>query len=377
MGLVSRRTILGQLAAGSIALAARPSFAMRGKDEAPLAPLREIAAAKGIAFGMAVNVHRLEDTAKYRDILARECSIVTPENTMKWEGIHTQPDDYNFGPSDEIVDFALKNRIRVHGHTFVWHRALPPWVQRVATDKASARKVLIDHITTVVKRYKGRVDSWDVVNEAFQPQDNLTHNYRNSFWYQMLGQEYFEIAFGAAHDADPKAVLAYNDYGMEYENHSDEARRGDVLDLMRSLKKSGVPVGAVGLQSHLRAGTNEHFGNGVTDLLHELHHMGLECWVTELDVDDTKVAASDLHSRDVQVAEAYSNYLDTVLSTGCVNTVIAWGVFDAVREIGAEAGVGASKGKSIRPLLFDSEGNAKLATRAVAEAFRSAPKYKR
>lgn len=346
------------------------------RDPKPWVPLGKLAAARGIDFGMAVNPHRLADTPSYGELLARECTIVTPENAMKWEALHPARDRYDFQQADAIVDFAAKHNIKVHGHTFVWHRALPPWVAREATDKASAETILREHITAVMQHFKGRVLSWDVVNEAIQPKDGLPGNMRNSFWYEKLGPEYMDIAFDAAHKADPKAVLSYNDYGLEYANRVDTAKRQTVLTMLRELKKRGVPITALGMQSHLRA-TGEKFGPDLADFIHEVHSMGLECWVTELDVDDSRVIAADDHSRDMQVADVYKQYLDLVLGTGCVNTVVTWGVWDQVRAVGAEAGVATNIGKSQRPLLFDSNGQPKQAAWDAAESFREAPRCKR
>lgn len=367
---LSRRAVLTGLGAAAAA-SALPAWAGSPK----WAPLGGLAAQKNIRFGMALNVHRLEDTPRYADLAARECSIVTPENAMKWEALHPARDKYVFDQADLLVNFAEKHKIAVHGHTFVWHRALPPWVTREATTPQTAKKVLEEHIATVMGHYKGRVSQWDVINEAIQPKDGLKDNWRNSIWYQQLGPEYFDIAFGAAHDADPKAVLAYNDYGLEYENRSDKAKRARLLALLRELKKRGVPIGALGLQSHLRAGTHEKFGEDLPDFLHEVRDMGIQCWITELDVDDSRLALESEKTHDSIVADIYREYLELVLGTGCVNTVVTWGVWDQVRAIGAEAGV-ASISTSRRPLLFDSNGEPKPDAFAVAECFRDAPKFR-
>jgi endo-1,4-beta-xylanase len=221
----NRRTFLQTSAAGLADLAFASAAHAGARDKQVVwTPLKQMAANKGIRFGFALNYHLLSSNPAYDALVARECSIVTPENAMKWEGLHPAPDEYTFTQADAIVAFARKHSMTVRGHCFCWHRALPAWVTQNTT-KENAQAILEQHISTVAGHYKGKLYSWDVVNEAIQFKDNQPNAWRNSFWYQMLGPRYVDIAFHAAQQADPKAVLTYNDYGLEYENNSDTPKR--------------------------------------------------------------------------------------------------------------------------------------------------------
>jgi len=365
----TRREFLQKAGAGLLGLAAMPGLAAVGPEPgakgAEWTPLGHLALQKGISFGFALNYRLLTTDPTYASLVTRECTIVTPENAMKWEGIHPAADQYTFSQADVIVAFAQEHSIKVRGHAFCWHRARPPWVMRDATPQ-TAEKLLQDHIATVAGRYKGKLHSWDVVNEAIQIKDGLADGWRNSFWYQMLGHRYVDIAFQAAHQADPSAMLTYNDYGLEYENHSDDAKRVTVLAMLRNLKVRNIPIRALGLQSHLRAGTGENFGNNLKDFIKQVHDLGLEVFVTELDVDDQHLTVEGI-ARDQAIADVYSRYLDLILDTGAVPVIVTWGAWDIPRATGAEASSGP---KAERPLLFSAGGQPKLDALAVAKILR-------
>lgn len=331
-------------------------------------PLGELAAKRGIPFGFALNYKQTTSDAAYQSLVAREATMAVCENAMKWEGLHSHQDAYDFTQADAIVAFALAHQIRMRGHCFVWHRATPPWVERI-TDKAVATKVLEDHITTVASRYRGKMHSWDVVNEAIYMKDNTPGNYRDVFWYRTLGTSFMDVAFHAAHAADPKAILAYNDWGLEYDNAADPKKRVAVLNMLTDLRKRGVPVGALGIQSHLRVASGEHVGPGLTEFCKAVKGLGLQIFVTELDVDDARLpAGTTLAARDAAVADMYKRYLDVI--TPHASIVITWGVKDVQRTVGAEEAT-AWQPKAQRPLLFDPEGQPTPAAYAVAEVFRS------
>jgi endo-1,4-beta-xylanase len=342
----SRRTFLQGAASSLIAIRALAAPA----PEPTWTPLGRLGAPKGISFGFALNARMLVADGTYDAVVAREATIVTPENAMKWEGVHPKADQYTFAQADAIVDFAQKHSIQVRGHAFCWHRALPPWVMRDAT-RETAERVLRD-----------------VVNEAIQLRDGLTCGWRNSFWYQMLGPRYADIAFEATQQADPSAILTYNDFGLEYSNQSTAAKRMAVLAMLSDLKKRGVPVQAVGLQSHLRAGTGEKFGSDLPQFIDDLHDLGLKVFITELDVDDQHLKVEG-QARDQAIADVYTRYLDLALGTGHIPVVVTWGVWDIPHVTGAEAALGPM---AERPLLFSPGGEPKLDAIAVAECFRHA-----
>jgi len=199
--------------------------------------------------------------------------------------------------------------------------------------------------------------------------DNQPNGWRNSFWYGLLGPAYVDIAFEAAKQADPAAILTYNDFGFEYENRSDNAKRKTVLAMLQDLKKRGVPIGALGLQSHLRAGTGENFGYDLPKFIAEVRDLGLEVFVTELDVDDSHLTVEG-DARDEAIADVYKRYLDLLLGAASVSVVITWGAWDIAKATGAEA---VSGPKAERPLLFDPGGFPKVHAFAVAQSFQHAP----
>ena len=367
---LNRRNFLLQTGVGLLGLNF-PSdlLAFHGdKQSSAWVPLGSLAKEKNIAFGFALNYSLLSTNADYDALVARECTIVTPENAMKWEAVHPERDRYSFTQADAIVAFAEQHSIKMRGHAFCWHRALPLWVTRDVT-KSNAEAVLRQHIATVAGRYKGRLHSWDVVNEAIQLKDGLPDGWRNSFWYGLLGPAYVDIAFDAAKQADPSAILTYNDFGLEYENHSDNAKRKAVFAMLRDLKRRGAPIRALGLQSHLRAGTGENFGNDLPKFIAEVRDLGLEVFVTELDVDDSHLTIEG-NARDEAIADVYKRYLDLVLATASVSVVITWGAWDIAKVTGAGAATGP---KAERPLLFAPGGFPKPDAISVARSFQHAP----
>ncbi|MDR3432086.1 MAG: endo-1,4-beta-xylanase [Rouxiella aceris] len=328
-------------------------------------PLRQLAALKGIQFGFALDPLKLATDILYREFVARQAAIVVPENALKWQNIHPQPDRYDFTHADAIAAFAQTHNQQMRGHTFCWHRSLPDWLH-ISVTRANAEAVLTAHITTIASRYRGKISSWDVVNEAIQPDDHQPDGLRNAFWYQMLGPAYLDIAFHAAHQADPDAVLCYNDYGLEKDNSYGESRRSAVFAMLQGLKQRGVPVHGLGIQSHLRVG--DTFGPGLTRFIHAVRKLGLAVYVTELDVDSSRFSGN-LKDRDGAVAATYKSYLELILATRSVSTIITWGVWDTPHIVGATLENGRV---AQRPLVFGQQGEIKAASWVLEHGFEQA-----
>ena len=191
--------------------------------------------------------------------------------------------------------------MKMRGHNFVWHRALPPWFATYVTPQ-NAEQVLVNHIETVAGRYKGRIHSWDVVNEAIQVSDNLPNGMRNSPWQKVL-PNYIDIAFRTARRVDPHAILTYNDYGIEAEDAASTAKRSAVLALVRGMQQRGVPIDAVGIQSHIHAGPKYTYGPALQQFMADIQKLGLKMMLTEMDVNDRDLPA-DIPTRDNAVADA-------------------------------------------------------------------------
>lgn len=202
--------------------------------------------AKDFLIGMAVTDDQVSGRATRDEaIITQECNAITPENLLKWAAIHPQPDQYDFAAADRYVAFGTEHHMQIVGHVLVWHNQTPDWVFNDSAGKPVSRDVLLArmkaHIFTVMGRYKGRIQRWDVVNEAF----NDDGSYRASPWYKIIGPDYLEQAFRFAHEADPNARLAYNDYNMVV-----PAKQAAVIGMIQKLKADGVRIDTVGMQGH-------------------------------------------------------------------------------------------------------------------------------
>lgn len=204
---------------------------------------------------------------------------ITAENAMKMGPIHPTEKEYFWKDADAIADFAKKHKIKMRGHTLLWHAQAPNWMFKDDAGNTVSKEVLLQrlksHITTVVNRYKDRVYGWDVVNEAID--DNDTVFYRNTQWYKIIGEEFIARAFEYAHAADPKAVLFYNDYNTE-----NPKKREKIFQMVKRLKEAGVPIHAVGLQGHWSI--NNPSREELTKSIEMFSGLGLQVQVTELDV---------------------------------------------------------------------------------------------
>lgn len=229
-----------------------------------------------IPIGVAVRPFSLKsDEASF---IVHNFNSLTPENAMKMGPIHPKENEYNWANADSIVAFAQRNGMRVRGHNLVWHQQTPPWMF-VDNGKTVSKEVLLqrlkEHITTVVNRYKGKIYAWDVVNEAIS--DKPDEYLRSSQWLKIGGEEYIAKAFQWAHEADPDAVLFYNDY-----NEINAVKREKMFRLVKSLKDAGVPVGGIGLQGHWAV--NEPSKKQLDSTMKRFADLGLKIQITELDI---------------------------------------------------------------------------------------------
>ncbi|WP_328842191.1 non-reducing end alpha-L-arabinofuranosidase family hydrolase [Streptomyces europaeiscabiei] len=294
----------------------------------------DAAADSGRYFGTAVASGRLGDST-YSTILDREFNMITPENEMKWDATEPSRGSFNFAPADSIVNHASAHGQKLRGHTLVWHSQLPGWVGSI-TNADTLRGVMNNHITTVMNRYKGRIHSWDVVNEAFA--DGGSGQHRSSVFQNVLGNGFIEEAFRTARKADPSAKLCYNDYNIE--NWSDAKTQG-VYRMVKDFKSRGVPIDCVGLQSHFGAGGPPA---SFQTTLSNFAELGVDVQITELDIAQASAAA---------YTSAVKACLDVARCTG----ITVWGIRDSDSWRTGE-----------NPLLFDNSGNKKPAYSAVLTA---------
>lgn len=333
------------------------------------ASLRERAAAKGLLYGAAAREQVLTSNPDFASAFARECGILVPENELKWQGIRPRFDRFNFKRADELADFARDHDMLYRGHTLVWHKALPAWFKEKVNSK-NAEKILTDHIKTVAKHYAGKMHSWDVVNEAIEVADKRPDGLRKAPWLNLLGPDYIDIAFRAAAEADPKALLVYNENQLEHYNKPrNEAKRTQVLKLLERLKSKGVPVQALGMQSHLGSKPLGSQGKKLRQFVKEVADLGLKIIVTEMDVSEK--LPWDVAARDRQVAAIYEEYLSIVLDEPATIAVMTWGLSDRYTWISKR--IQRQDGASVRPLPLDAQLERKLAWNAIARAFDHAP----
>src|SRR3984957_19098094 len=231
-------------------------------DVAGSRSLRAHARRYGLVFGSAVIIHNVQSDPDFAEVISEQCGIVVPTGELKWIALRPAPDRYDFSRPDFLLQFAKKNRMLMRGHTLCWHESVPEWIQ-TPENRPKTRQFFVDHITTVCKHFAGQLQSWDVVNEAILPKDGQPGGLQKSFWYDQIGPDYIDLAFRTARAADPHAKLTYNDYGVEYDNDDSAERRRLILELLRGMQKRGVPLDAVGIQSHVKAAQPYKFGKGL------------------------------------------------------------------------------------------------------------------
>lgn len=247
---------------------------------------------------------------------------ITTENALKWQFIHPQPDVYDFREADALVDLAKKNNLSVHGHTLVFGEANPAWIRKLPintiADKDNIQKVMADHITHTVGHFKGRIISWDVVNEPLADFDTVSEvdGLRKNIWYEALGETYIEDAFRTARKADPRAKLYMNEFGLE----ADGARWETFLALMKKLKSQGAPIDGVGFQAHVYDSDDVIDITTLRSHIRELATLGLESRISEMDV----------HSDDGTAAQAkqYADVFNVCVTEPSCTSWSTWGVTD-------------------------------------------------
>lgn len=241
----------------------RPKLEIASLREAPM------------PMGAAVTIASLKNDAKYRELVIREFSSITGENAMKMDAISTGNGTYNYADADYLVAFAKQNNMRVHGHTLIWYRTTPQWVKNFQGDKEAWKALMKQYIQDVVTHFKGDVASWDVVNEVIN--DDGSMRSEDNPWQQNIGDEYVELAFRYAHEADPDAVLFYNEYGQDYSYLKNQK----VCEYVKALVEKGVPIHGIGLQMHTHAAqTEQHLRYAIRCA----GALGLKVHISELDV---------------------------------------------------------------------------------------------
>jgi len=336
-----------------------------------------------------------EELKKDIALVKTQYNTIVNENDLKPILIHPNPgpDGYNFGPADAFVKFGMDNHMYITGHTLLWHSQVPNWffegtakegedapVETPATPPAGGRRRfgrrritgplatrdelierMRDHIHTVVGRYKGKIKVWDVVNEALADRGDDT--LRSTYWTQIIGPDFIAMAFKFAHEADPDAILRYNDYGLE-----NPAKRERLKELIKELKDQNIPVHAIGTQTHINVSTTFET---MDETFKDLASIGLPVHITELDMNvarrgqrntNADIANSAARTQggvvdeaEQRQAKAYADLFRAIMKhKDSISMVVFWGVNDAVSWL-----------RRARPLLFDGDNQPKPAFDAV------------
>jgi endo-1,4-beta-xylanase len=359
-----------------IAVIVAPSAVLAAEPAA----LKDMFAEKFLV-GAAIGTHQVMGAEPAAlELAARQFNTITPENLLKWAEVHPQPDQYNFEPADKYVAFGQKHRMFIVGHTLVWHNQTPAWVFQDDSGQPLSRDALIqrmrDHIHTVVGRYKGKIGGWDVVNEAFEDDGSL----RDSPWRKTIGDDYLELAFRFAHEADPEAELYYNDY-----NEWHPGKRKAVNRLVRSFNAKGIRIDGIGLQGHW--GLDYPSLPEIEAMLNDYGKLGVKLMVTELDMNIlprpgaqtaaevsatakggdalNPYAAGLPEDKNEELAERYAAiFAMFVKHHDKIDRVTMWGVHDGQSWLNNWP----IRGRTAYPLLFDRQLQPKLAFDSVVRA---------
>ena len=304
--------------------------------------LRAAAACTGRLFGAALAASHLSE-AGYATA-ARELGFVTPENEMKWDQIEPTRGVFNFGPADQIVTFATQNAMKIKGHTLVWHKQLPAWVTSL-TSASDIRAAMLDHINGVMSHYRGRVTAWDVVNEAWLTDGDAgagTATIRDSVFSSALGPSFIDEAFTAARQADPAALLIYN----EFANEGLSAKSTAVYEMIRDMKSRGVPIDGVGLQMHVGFNTAPTAADVATNM-QRFADLGIKVFISEMDVNGC--AGYSLEQERTQ----YHDMVAACVAQPACAAVTVWGITDKFSWLDTDTRTGCAAGQLPLPLLWD------------------------
>ncbi len=315
--------------------------------------LRSLADEQGFNIGSAVSVDALRNDTTYASVLSREFNTLTPEMSLKMDALRPDANTFNFTDADFIMEFADNHNMRVRGHTLVWYRQLPGWLEYGSFTRDEMLTILREHIMTVVGRYRGRIAAWDVVNEAIDEDGSL----RDSIWLRTIGPEYIDYAFQWAREADPDALLFYNDYDTEGLGPKSDA----VYALVEGLVQRGIPIDGVGLQMHIAIDEPPAISD-IQQNMDRLAALGLQVQITEMDVQIQGSSASEQERLSAQ-AQLYADVADLCVNHPACDTLVTWGFTDRYTWIPEFTG------NPDMPLLFDADYEPKPAYYALIQVF--------
>lgn len=326
-------------------------------------------------IGTAINADQIDEKNTQEDqVITKDFNSITAENIMKSMYVHPEKDKYDFAMTDKFVAYGEKNKMFIHGHTLIWHSQLAPWMEQIK-DSTEMKAFMKDHISTIVTKYKGRINSWDVVNEAVNDDGTL----RKSVFSEILGEQFLADAFQLASQADPNVDLYYNDYSM-----TNPAKRDGVIKIVKNIQAKGVKIDGIGMQGHwqLNSPTIEEIEKSIL----AYSSLGVKVAITELDVSvlpsPWELQGAEISQRfenspkmnpypeklpdsvQKQLAKRYSDIFKLFLKhKDKISRVTFWGVYDGQSWLNDWP----IKGRTNYPLLFDSKLNPKQAYNSVLQ----------
>ncbi|MEM9634067.1 MAG: endo-1,4-beta-xylanase [Pseudomonadota bacterium] len=315
-----------------------------------------------IPYGAAIRVDHLTDDPDYAAAVRKYCQQVVGEGGLKWIDLRPTQSSFNFDQPDRLLAFADENGMTMRGHTLVWYAAMPEWTEGIGS-RSEAEFEMVHHIEVVAGRYRGRIPSWDVVNEPIADDPPQADPYRDSVWYRQLGKEYIDLAFQTAAAVDPAAQLVLNDFNFEKTNARSKKRRTVMLDLLKGLKDRDVPIHALGLQGHL-TGEAEIDKDGLSRFVEEVSGLGLDILVTELDVIDNNLPGTET-VRDQIAALRVRDYLTAICDATQPKAILTWGISD--RYTWVPIWFERRDGKLNRPLPLDQNYQPKAMMQVLQE----------
>lgn len=328
---------------------------------------------KDFYIGVAIDTNQINGSnPQVSNLITKEFNSITAENCMKSMYLHPEKNRYDFKMSDKFVALGEKNKMFIHGHTLIWHSQLAPWMTQIK-DSASMAEVMTQHISTIVGKYKGKIGSWDVVNEALNDDGTL----RKTVFLETYGKDYLITAFKLAAKADPKADIYYNDYNL-----CNAKKRNAAVEMIKNLQKNGAKIDGVGEQAHWNL-TSPSLDE-IEKTIQDFSALGVKVAFTELDIsvlpNPWEIVGADVNQRaeasekmnpypkelpeaiQTQLAARYEAIFKLFLKhQDKISRVTLWGVHDGQSWLNDWP----IKGRTNYPLLFDREHNPKEAYKTI------------
>lgn len=308
----------------------------------------------------------LLQSSERQRLVNRYFNSLTAENIMKMAYLQPAPGEFSFKHADALVEYARQRDMHMHGHALVWHRQAPGWMNEFEGSRSDFEEILTQHVRTLAEHFAGRVQSWDVVNEAFE--DKVPTEYRKTIWYDNIGHEYIELAFRTARSAAPEALLYYNDYDIS--GILGPVKLDRILNMVDDFLDRGVPIDGIGFQMHIETGRPSL--EDIRNSFSKAAARGIKIRISELDVsvnvdrkfDQFSAELAELQrQRYFDVVRIYKEAVPPQLRGG----ITVWGITDG------DSWIPGFKNRPDWPLLFDAEFQPKPALQGMIEGLKSNP----